>query len=93
MHCARSEDGVNVNTTDATTGATALLLPAQRMHTPYMTPYETRSMRALVALRMVWASAVWMAVEMLATWWVRKLRGDARPSPYRVLSVALEKNR
>ena len=25
---------------------------------------------------------------MLATWCVRKLRGDARPSPYRVLSVA-----
>jgi hypothetical protein len=45
-------------------------------------------MRALAALRMVWASAVWMAVEMLATWCVRKLRGDARPSPYRVLSVA-----
>ena len=39
--------GVNVNTTDATTGATALLLPAQNTHTflhsPYMTPYETRS--------------------------------------------------
>jgi hypothetical protein len=30
-------------------------------------------MRALAALRMVWASAVWMAVEMLATWCVRKL--------------------
>jgi hypothetical protein len=45
-------------------------------------------MRALAALRMVWASAAWMAVEMLATWCVRKLRGDARPSPYRVLSVA-----
>jgi hypothetical protein len=29
---------------------------------------------------MVWASAAWMAVEMLATWCVRKLRGDARPS-------------
>jgi hypothetical protein len=28
---------------------------------------ETRSMRALAALRMVWASAAWMAVEMLAT--------------------------
>ena len=27
-------------------------------------------------------------VDMLATWCVRKLRGDARPSPYRVLSVA-----
>ena len=39
-------------------------------------------MRALAALRMVWASAAWMAVEMLATWCVRKLRGDARPSPY-----------
>jgi hypothetical protein len=37
---------------------------------------------ALAALRMVWASAAWMAVEMLATWCVRKLRGDARPSPY-----------
>ena len=36
-------------------------------------------MRALAALRMVWASVVWMAVEV---------RGDARPSPYRVLSVA-----
>jgi hypothetical protein len=35
-----------------------------------MTPYETRSMRALAALRMVWVSAVWMAVEMLATWCV-----------------------
>ena len=46
-------------------------------------------MRALAALRMVWASAVWMAVEMLATWCVRKLRGDARPSPYRVLSVVV----
>ena len=48
-----------------------------RIHTPYVTPYETRSMRALAALRMVWASAAWMAVEMLATWCVRKLRGDA----------------
>ena len=28
-----------------------------------MTPYETRSMRALAALRMVWASAAWMAVD------------------------------
>ena len=40
----------------ATTGATALLLPAQ-LHTLYMTPYETRtgSMRELArpALRMV----------------------------------------
>jgi len=27
-------------------------------------------------------------VDMLATWCVRKLQGDARPSPYRVLSVA-----
>ena len=32
---------------------------------------------------MVWASAAWMAVEIL-----RKLWGDAAPSPYRVLSVA-----
>jgi hypothetical protein len=28
-----------------------------RIHTPYRTPNETRSMRALAALRMVWASA------------------------------------
>ena len=35
---------VNVNTTDATTGATALLLPAQNTHTLHdpMRPYETR---------------------------------------------------
>jgi len=39
--------------------------------------------RELAALRMVWASAAWMAVEIL-----RKLWGDAAPSPYRVLSVA-----
>ena len=54
--------GVNVNTTDATTGATHCYCPL-RIHTPYMTPYETRSMRALAALRMVWASAAWMAVD------------------------------
>ncbi len=45
-------------------------------------------MRALAALRMVWASAVWMAVEMLATWCVRKLWGDARPSPTALLLPA-----
>jgi hypothetical protein len=56
---------VNVNTTDATTGATALCYCPLRIHTPYMTPYETRSMRALAALRMVWASAAWMAVYVL----------------------------
>ena len=37
------------NTTDATTGATTLLLAAQqntlRIHTPFTTPYETRSNR------------------------------------------------
>jgi hypothetical protein len=38
-----------------------------RIHKPYMTPYEARSMRELAALRMVWASAAWTAVEMLAT--------------------------
>ena len=27
------------------------------------------------------ASATWMAVEMLATWWVRKALEEARPSP------------
>jgi hypothetical protein len=36
-----------------------------RIQTPYMTPYEARSMRELAALRMVWASAAWIAaVEM-----------------------------
>ena len=53
-------------------------------------------MRALAALRMVWASrrlgtleVGWrkLAMEMLATWCVRKLRGDARPSPCGVLGV------
>ena len=75
--CAQDEKclwGVNVNTTEL------------RIHTH--TPCETRSMRELAASRMVKASAAWMAVEMLATWCVRKLWGDARPSPYRVLSVA-----
>ena len=78
---------MNVNTTDATAALLRHCYCPLRIHTPYMTPNETRSMRALAALRMVWASAVWMAVEMLATWCVRKLQGDARPSPYRVLSV------
>jgi len=67
-----------VVTTDATTGATAaLLLPGTQNIT-----HEDLRACALAALRMVWASAAWMAVEMLATWCVRKLRGDARPSPY-----------
>ena len=64
---------VNVNTTDATTGATALLLPAQNTHTLHDPKRDAEHARALAALRMVWASAVWMAVEMLATWCVRKL--------------------
>ena len=54
---------VNVNTTDATTGATALLLPAQNTHTlhdPIRNPEHARA--ALAALRMVWASAAWIAV-------------------------------
>jgi len=40
-----------------------LLLPAQNTHTLHdpLQLYETRSMRALAALRMVWASAAWMA--------------------------------
>ena len=42
----------------------------------------------LAAVSTVCASAVWMAVEMAATWWVRKVLGDARPSPYCVRSVA-----
>jgi len=33
---------VNVNTTDATTGATALLLPAQNTHTLHLTPDMSR---------------------------------------------------
>ena len=37
----------------------SVLLPAQNT-SPYMTPYETRSMRALAALRMVWASAAYI---------------------------------
>jgi hypothetical protein len=59
---------VTVNTTDATTGATALLLPAQNTHTLHdpIRATEHAHARALAALRMVWASAAWMAVEMLA---------------------------
>ena len=75
---ARVRAPVNVNTTDATTGATALLLPAQNTHTlhdPIRDPEHARA----GGVEMVWASAAWMAVEMLATWCVRKLRGDARP--------------
>jgi hypothetical protein len=59
-----------------------------------MTAYETRSMRALAALRMVLGRRRFGRLdgggelEMLTTWCVRKLRGDAQPSPYRVLSVA-----
>ena len=68
---------MNVNTTDATMVLRHCYCPL-RIHTPYVTPYETRRMRALAALRMVWASAAWLEVEMLATWCVRKLRGDAR---------------
>ena len=55
MHCRQratlSADGmvseaVNVNTTDATTGATALLLPAQNTHTlhdPIRNPEHARA--------------------------------------------------
>ena len=47
---------VNVNTTDATTGATALLLPAQNTHTLHdpIRDTEHAAMRELAALRMVW---------------------------------------
>ena len=41
----------------------------------------------LAAVSTVCASAVWMAVEMAATWWVRKVLGDARPSPYLLREV------
>jgi hypothetical protein len=47
LSCVMS--GVCVNTTDATTGATAMLLPAQNTHTSH-DPNETRSMRARCAL-------------------------------------------
>ena len=56
---------------------------------------DTEHARALAALRMVWASAAWMAVEMLAsTWCVRSeeaVGGRAALAvsrTYRVLSVA-----
>jgi len=42
---------VNVNTTDATTGATALLLPAQNTHTLHDPIRDTERVRALAALR------------------------------------------
>ena len=41
---------VNVNTTDATTGTTVLLLPAQNTHTLH-DPIRNPSMRALAAYR------------------------------------------
>ena len=41
--------GVNVNTTDAKPVLRHCYCPL-RIHTPYTTPYETRSMRALAAL-------------------------------------------
>jgi hypothetical protein len=50
-------------------------------------------MRALAALRMVWASAVWMALEMLATWCVRSEEaagGRAALAVSRVVSGAGE---
>ncbi len=51
---------VNVNTTvdrrDNRCYSTVSLYCPLRIHTPYVTPYETRSMRALAALRMEWAS-------------------------------------
>ena len=31
-----------------------------RIHTPYMTPYDSRRLRELAALRLVWASAAWL---------------------------------
>jgi hypothetical protein len=59
-----------------------------------MTPYETRSMRAPAALRMVWASAAWMAVEMLATWLVCLTRMGIRKKitemKMRLIKVALK---
>ena len=77
---------VNINTTDATTGATgtALLLPAQNTHTlddPIRDTEHARAGGVEDGLGFGRRGA-WMAVEMLATTWcVRKLRGDARPSP------------
>ena len=49
---------VNVNTTDATTGATALLLPAQNTHTlhEYMTPF-VRKKRVHTRVKGAWRGA------------------------------------
>ncbi len=44
---------MNVNTTDATTGATALLLPAQDTHTLHDPIRDAEHARALAALRTV----------------------------------------
>jgi hypothetical protein len=44
--CARVSRGVNVNTTDATTGAPALLLPAQNTHTSHDPIRDTEHARA-----------------------------------------------
>ena len=44
---------VNVNTTDATTGATALLLPAQNTHTLHADPICVRQWRSLGARSML----------------------------------------
>ena len=54
---------MNVNTTDATTGATALLLPAQNTHTlhdPIRDPEHARAGGVEDGLE---ASAAWMEVE------------------------------
>ena len=57
---------VNVNTTDATTGATALLLPAQNTHTlhdPIRNPEHARA-RAAGGVEDGLGVGGWLAVEM-----------------------------
>ncbi len=78
---------VNVNTTDATAGATALLLPAQNTHTLHDPKRDTEHARAggvedgLSVGGLDGGGDVGDVV-------CEEAAGDARPSPYRVLSVA-----
>ena len=78
---------VYVNTTDATAGATALLLPAQNTHTLHDPKRDTEHARAggvedgLSVGGLDGGGDVGDVV-------CEEAAGDARPSPYRVLSVA-----
>jgi hypothetical protein len=72
---------VNVNTTDATAGATTLLLPAQNTHTLQDPKRDTEHARAGGVEDGLGVGGLDGGgdgeLEMLATWCVRKLRGDA----------------